>query len=65
MRIEKLDDESIKVVYESDLDIIFMKRINDEKHRLGITIKSLQRELKIQEEINHTLKEENARLKQQ
>lgn len=57
MKIEKIDDEKIRVIYETELDIIFMERINQEKHQLKTVIKSLQREIKILKGEKHGFKQ--------
>lgn len=50
MKIEKLNDTEVKVIYETPEDIEFIKGINNERKQLKTIIKSLKREIKILKE---------------
>lgn len=59
MKIEKIDDKQIRIVYEEPHEVKFMENINNERSQLEQTIIALAREVKALEEELHTLQKKD------
>ena len=61
MKLEKVDEEHIRIIYEDPSEVRFIELINKEKQEMKITISTLKREIQILRDKLHTERTKNGK----